>query len=126
MSGPLAQLQMRGLPTRDAREHSLPWLLETAEESARRLRREQANALTFATLAAAAGAGSQEAAEEVDRLREELIPVEENEDLAHLLDENAKTDWNTLAGFGASPPGQRPPLVVGRVHGPATQETPEA
>lgn len=104
-----------GLPERTAREHSLPWLLEFTDFAARRQRRQQAAELTFAVLAAATGAGSEQAAAEVTRLLGELIPADEDEDLSHLLDPNAQTDWAALSQAGL----QGMPLAFGRVHGPA-------
>jgi len=66
----------------------------------RRRRSDKADALTFAVLAAAVGAGSEDAASEVERLMGELVPPEEDASRSHLLNPDAQTDWGAVRGGG--------------------------
>lgn len=114
----LAHLESLGVPEAVAREHSLGWISQTADELARRRRADLANQMTVWFVAAAAANGSREAADEMERLLGELNPPTE-EDVSHLLDPNAQTD---LAAVAASQ--KRPALGVERVK--VTPEEPHA
>lgn len=100
MTSALIELQAAGYDEAVVREHSLAWITEALQAMERRRRHEQANLLAFEVMAAALGAGSKEAAQEIEATMERLLPPEEQEDLSHLLDPNAQTDWDALRAGG--------------------------
>jgi len=89
-----------GLSAWELREHSLEWLQDVSQTVVRRRQSDKADALTFAVLAAAVGAGSEEAASEVERLMNELVPAEEDASRSHLLNPDAQTDWGAVRNGG--------------------------
>lgn len=100
MTTALLELEAAGYDAAELREHSVGWLTQALLGVRRRRRQEQASLLTFEVLAAALGAGSKDAADEIDELMERLTAPDEDESASHLLDPNAQTDWTALHSSG--------------------------
>jgi len=94
-------LEAHGIDPGYVRGQSMERLNELLHAIAKLKRRNLADVLVVHTLAAAAGAGSEEAVDSIEELMAQLAPDEGS--IAHLTNPDAQTDWDALRQFAGDP-----------------------